>query len=621
MKRFLFSTALVLTFFAVDAQDTLRGLVFSAILDTTQQDSLSQPTSARGVAGFLLLNDSLKFDITVNGLTGDIMEAGIHSESDSVLMSLDDYIDGNSIRGALTNMSLGDSLVMQLLNGTAFMVIHTEANPGGEVRGRIRLETDINYGGALNTEQAGIPDTLSGMPSGLSTFNLSMDSTMLEVNVLVTDLTSPITNAHLHYGAPGQNGPPVIPLMPYRNGNMFHGVVNLDSIPNRMAFLDSLNMGHVYVNVHTVNYPQGEVRGQLGRHDALAFDSWMNTAQSTDTLDPATPDSAMGLTHMYINQAMDSLWVHVLVDSLSGPIIGSHFHLGAVGDPGPVIVPLTDTVVGNMIMVTITAQDTTFTDDTQFATFLSQVLEGNVFINVHTALNPGGEIRGQMRGVAHAGTVFQLCTRQEPGDINGDDKGNGSGFVSMDRNRTNLHYGIAVVNLSSPLTGAHFHQAPIGVNGPVIFTLPTDSVVNGYWNDSTFTNEIAALFENGNVYANFHTTLNPDGEVRGQVMWGDLCSAPLAVNEGIMNDYNISLYPNPVQSTLMLEFQLEKAANIEVRVFDLIGKEISSVFFGNKVAGSYRESLNASQLQNGLYIYSLYINGTAVSKSKVLVNR
>lgn len=618
MKQFLLIPALLIIMFTANAQDTLRGLVFGAVLDTLQQDSLSQPVSARGVAAFLLLNDSLKFEITVNGLSGEITEAGIHNESDSILMSLDDFINGNSIRGSLSGMTLNDSLTVPLLNGTAFFVIHTEANPNGEVRGRIKLESDINYGAELTTEQAGIPDTLDMMPQGLSSFNLSLDSTMLEISVQVNQLTSAITNAHLHYGAPGVNGPPVVPLMPYLTGNMIRGFVNLDTLPNRQAFVDSLEMGLVYVNVHTVNYPQGEIRGQLGKREPLAFEAHLAPWLANDSINPETPPGARGLMHMYVNSMMDTLMVHILVDSLSGQANSVNFHLGS---EGPVVVPLTDSISGNMIMATLTAEDPQFSEDMDFTTFLDELLNNMINIVVVTDLNPSGELEGPVTGVQRNGTIFQLCSRQEVGTVTNGEKSQGSGFVSIDRNRNNLHYGIAVAGLSSALTGAHFHQAPAGQNGPVIHPLPTDSVVSGFWNDSTFTTDIAALIESGEVYANFHTTVNPEGEIRGQVMWGELCSAPLAVNEIFENEYNVSLYPNPVQSALTLEYQLEKSALVELRVFDLIGKEVSRVALGNKNAGNYKHDLNASQLQNGLYIYSLYLNGQVVSKSKILVNR
>jgi|GEM_PF-4041316 len=335
MKKILLLITLFSVFAAARAQDSLRPLVFAAVLDTTLTDSLNSQSSGSGIAAFLWHNDSLQFDITVNGISGNLTGVRIHSENDSILAGMDAFIDRNSVRGTFENRGLNDNLMLQLLSGTAWLVVNTTGDPDGGLRGRIHLETGINYGAFLDPEQAGITDSFDTIPVGLSTFNLGADSMMLEVNVMVSNLTSPVTNAHLHYGAPGQTGPPVVPLMPYFTGQRFTGMVNLDSLPDREAFLDSLNAGLVYVNVHTENYPGGEVRGQLARHDALAFDSWMDVMQVTDSLNAATPDSAMGLTHMYINASMDTLWVHMLVDSLSGPITGSHFHLGPPGMPGP----------------------------------------------------------------------------------------------------------------------------------------------------------------------------------------------------------------------------------------------------------------------------------------------
>ena len=145
--------------------------------------------------------------------------------------------------------------------------------------------------------------------------------------------------------------------------------------------------------------------------------------------------------------------------------------------------------------------------------------------------------------------------------------------------------------------------------------------MHGYWADSSFTGVMAELFETGLVYANFHTSVNPDGEVRGQVTINNLCLFPLAVSRPAGNDYNVSLYPNPVQDELTMEYRLLNASSVEVRVFDITGKQVSTLSPGTLPAGSYRQTLSASQLHKGLYLYTLYINGRAVYKSKVLVNR
>ena len=67
----------------------------------------------------------------------------------------------------------------------------------------------------------------------------------------------------------------------------------------------------------------------------------------------------------------------------------SHIHEGAAGANGPVIVPFTKT--GDN---TFAAPEGAKLTESQYASYKA----GNLYVNVHSAKNPGGEVRAQLKG-------------------------------------------------------------------------------------------------------------------------------------------------------------------------------------------------------------------------------
>jgi predicted small secreted protein len=67
----------------------------------------------------------------------------------------------------------------------------------------------------------------------------------------------------------------------------------------------------------------------------------------------------------------------------------AHIHTGAAGQNGPVAVPLTKGADGNTWSVPAGAKLT----DAQYDAYKA----GNLYVNVHSAANKGGEIRGQLK--------------------------------------------------------------------------------------------------------------------------------------------------------------------------------------------------------------------------------
>ncbi len=108
---------------------------------------------------------------------------------------------------------------------------------------------------------------------GRGEFGLSSDGEMLNYKLKVFDIEN-VTMAHIHMGMPNMNGPVVAPLFSGGadgefDGLLAQGTITEADITGPLAgdfpgFVDALRNGMLYVNVHTVAYPPGEIRGQIG---------------------------------------------------------------------------------------------------------------------------------------------------------------------------------------------------------------------------------------------------------------------------------------------------------------------------------------------------------------------
>lgn len=70
----------------------------------------------------------------------------------------------------------------------------------------------------------------------------------------------PATAAHIHRGAAGAVGPPVVALTTPDAAGRSQGCANVDQDLARQMVLEAQDF---YVNVHTESHPQGAIRGQL----------------------------------------------------------------------------------------------------------------------------------------------------------------------------------------------------------------------------------------------------------------------------------------------------------------------------------------------------------------------
>lgn len=77
------------------------------------------------------------------------------------------------------------------------------------------------------------------------------------------------------------------------------------------------------------------------------------------------------------------------------------------------------------------------------------------------------------------------------------------------------------------------------------------------------------------------------------------------LNTGIPTEYKLHQnYPNPFNPNTTIKFDLPKAGQVSLKIYDLLGKEVYS-FNEAKNAGFYQVNFNGSNLASGMYFLKL----------------
>lgn len=72
------------------------------------------------------------------------------------------------------------------------------------------------------------------------------------------------------------------------------------------------------------------------------------------------------------------------------------------------------------------------------------------------------------------------------------------------------------------------------------------------------------------------------------------------------DSYGISQnYPNPFNPTTAIEYQLPEAAFMEVKVYDVMGRLVTTLVSGNRNAGYYKLTFDGSGLSTGIYFFRM----------------
>lgn len=327
----------------------------------------------------------------------------------------------------------------------------------------------------------------NGSPAvGSAIFTLSADRTQLAYHVIhsVTGGTA----AHIHLGAGGEPGAVLFPLSPFAAD--ISGIVNLTP-----ADAVNLTQGMLYVNVHSTAFPEGEVRGQILRPGETLWVATLTGAQEM----PAVTTAANGHASLIVNRAQTSIRYHVTTTGLTPT--GAQIQSAIATLAGPVIYQLTPVATVIDGVQAITASDN------------AEIVDRHWYINILTASNSNGELRGQVLQPGETLYTGSLSGSEETPPVTTSATGNAQ-FV-FDPAGTSLRYEAIFSGLEA--TAAHIHIGAVGMAGPVVYPLTLLSPTSAKGHQPVTSSDVLDL-DAGLLYINAHTVANPNGEIRGQIL-------------------------------------------------------------------------------------------------------
>lgn len=119
---------------------------------------------------------------------------------------------------------------------------------------------------------------------------------------------------------------------------------------------------------------------------------------------------------------------------------------------------------------------------------------------------------------------------------------------------------------------------------------------------------------NGNVYV--AGTCNDDFVTIKYSQTVDINSTNTQIPEKYFLSQN---YPNPFNPMTTIKYGTPKSGLVQVKIYDILGKEVMDLVNENKIAGNYQVNFNGVNYSSGIYFYRIKIDDFVDSKRMVLL--
>ena len=97
-------------------------------------------------------------------------------------------------------------------------------------------------------------------------------------------------------------------------------------------------------------------------------------------------------------------------------------------------------------------------------------------------------------------------------------------------------------------------------------------------------------------------------------------AADLELTTSNTSRVGLSVYPNPTTEKSNVLFTLDKNSDIEIKLFNILGSEVSSVIHDGLISGPQSIEIDLSNIERGVYFVSVLTEGTVLETTKLIID-
>lgn len=181
----------------------------------------------------------------------------------------------------------------------------------------------------------------------------------------------------------------------------------------------------------------------------------------------------------------------------------------------------------------------------------------------------------------------------------------GANWTSQNANFSSVRYVFCLNSKKAWITGD---------NGNIFFT--TDAGNNWIQSPTTLYSQITGI---GFCDQNNGWAISADGTILHTTNGG---TTDIQTDKNMVRTANFSLnqnYPNPFNPETQITYTLANSGKVIIRVFDALGRQVTTLLNAEQSAGTHSLSFNGSRLASGVYFYSLQCGSFMQTKKMLLL--